>query len=147
RAIVREPRQTRTLNSHQPSHSGARNLMSFSPFRHAGVPSLIAAALALSLTGPLHAQTSGVATISGTIYDASGAAVPKATVEVRDTDTGVSRSLTSNDQGEYAAPFLQPGHYEVIVSAPGFSQNDRNNLVLTVGQVLTVDANLTAAGA
>ncbi len=120
--------------------------MSFSPFRHIGVPSLVAA-LTFSIAAPVHAQTSGVGTISGTVYDASGAAVPKATVEVRDTDTGVSRALTSNDQGEYAAPFLQPGHYEVIVSAPGFSQNDRNNLVLTVGQVLTVDANLTAAGA
>ena len=95
----------------------------------------------------LRGQTSGVGTISGTVFDASGAAVPKANVEIRDTDTGVSRTLTTNDQGEYAAPFLQPGHYEVIVNSPGFTSNDHKNLVLTVGQVLSVDANLTTAGA
>ena len=108
-----------------------------------------ALAVAASILTPaaLRGQTSGVGTISGTVFDASGAAVPKANVEIRDTDTGVSRTLTTNDQGEYAAPFLQPGHYEVIVNSPGFTSNDHKNLVLTVGQVLSVDANLTTAGA
>src|SRR5882762_4362761 len=92
----------------------------------------------------IYAQSSGVGTISGTVLDSTGAAVQKATVEITDTDTGVSRTVTSTDAGEYAAPFLQPGHYEVVVSATGFGRNDHKDLVLTVGQVLSVDATLAA---
>lgn len=94
----------------------------------------------------IHAQSSGVGTISGTVLDSSGAVVQKATVEITDTDTGVSRTVTTNESGDYAAPFLQPGHYEVVVSAAGFGRNDHKDLVLTVGQVLTVDASLTTGG-
>ena len=60
------------------------------------------------------------------------------------TDTGVSRTITTNGDGAYTAPFLLPGHYEIIFGGSGFGKVDRKNLVLTVGQVLTVDATLTA---
>ena len=61
-----------------------------------------------------------------------------------DTDTGVSRTVTTNAAGSYTATFLQPGHYEVILGGGGFGKVDRKNLVLTVGQTLTVDAALPA---
>ena len=48
---------------------------------------------------PVTAQTSGNGNINGTITDQSGAAVPNATVVVRNTDTGVSRTLTTNADG------------------------------------------------
>ena len=92
---------------------------------------------------PAAAQTSAVGNINGTVTDKSGAAVPSATVVVTDTDTGVARTIITNAAGEYNAPFLQPGHYEVVVSGSGFSKLDRKDLVLTVGQVLTIDAALT----
>ncbi len=90
------------------------------------------------------AQTSGVGNITGTVTDASGAAVPNATVTVIDTDTGVTRNLTTNADGSYTANFLQPGRYEVIAGGGTFGKVDRKNLVLTVGQILTVDATLSA---
>lgn len=102
----------------------------------------LAACCLLPLTGI--AQTSGVGNITGTVTDTSGAAVPNATVTVLDTDTGVSRALTTNADGLYTANFLQPGHYEVIAGGGSFGKIDRKNLVLTVGQILTVDATLTA---
>lgn len=99
----------------------------------------------LCFTLPVVAQTSGNGNIVGTVTDPSGAAVPNATVLVTNTDTGVSRTLTTNGDGLYAANFLQPGHYEVIASAASFGKVDHKNLTLTVGQILTVDSALPAA--
>jgi len=94
---------------------------------------------------PVSAQTSGNGNINGTISDKSGAAVPNVTVVVLNVDTGVSRTLTTNNDGSYAANFLLPGHYEVTASGSGFGKVDRKNLVLTVGQILTVDVTLPPA--
>jgi len=98
----------------------------------------------LCFTLPVIAQTSGNGNIVGTVTDPSGAAVPNATVVVTNTDTGVSRTLTTNGDGLYAANFLLPGHYEVVASAASFGKSDHKNLTLTVGQILTVDAALPA---
>ena len=96
----------------------------------------------LACTAAAFAQTAAVGNITGTVTDTSGAAIPNASVTVIDTDRGVTRVLTTTGAGGYSATFLQPDHYEVIVSAPGFSKVDRKNLLLTVGQVLTIDAQL-----
>ncbi len=113
-------------------------------FRH--LLTFAVAALFLVATGnPLAAQTSGAGNITGTITDTTGAAVANATVVVLNTDTGVSRTITTNADGSYTASFLQPGHYELTVSGSGFGKVDRKNLILTVGQILTVDAALPAA--
>lgn len=90
----------------------------------------------------LRAQTSGTGTITGTVTDSTGAVVPNATVIVTDTDTNVSRTITTSEVGTYSASFLQPGHYEVVLGGGTFSKVDRKNLMLTVGQTLTVDAAL-----
>jgi hypothetical protein len=104
------------------------------------------AALFLVIAGrPASAQTSGVGNITGTVTDSSGATVPNSTVVILNTDTGVTRSITTNSDGSYTASFLQPGHYEVTIGGGGFGKVDRKNLVLTVGQILTVDAALPAA--
>jgi len=104
------------------------------------------AALFLIAAGlPLAAQTSGNGTINGTVTDQSGAFVPNAPVVVRNIDTGVSRNLTTNADGVFQAIFLLPGHYEVEAGGNGFGKIDRKNLVLTVGQVLTVDIALPPA--
>ncbi len=70
-----------------------------------------------------------------------------ATITVINTDTGASRTLNANDQGQFTSTFLQPGHYEVIATGSGFGKVDRKNLNLTVGQVLSVDVALPAASA
>jgi hypothetical protein len=101
--------------------------------------------LALCSAMPAAAQSSGNGSIAGTVTDPTGAAVPGATVLVTNTDTGVSRTLTTNSAGIYTAAFLVPGHYEVVASATSFGKIDRKNIVLTVGEVLAVDAALPAA--
>jgi outer membrane receptor protein involved in Fe transport len=107
-----------------------------------------AAVLALSLGSiPAFGQTSGVGNISGDVTDSTGAQVPNASITVINTDTGISRETRANGQGEYLVQFLQSGHYEVIITAPGFGKVDRKNLTVFVGQILSVDASLTVGGA
>jgi hypothetical protein len=107
----------------------------------------LSAAVAVSLLTiaaamPMGAQTSGNGNITGTVKDSGGAVVPGATVVVVNTDTGISRTLTTNGDGIYVANFLVPGHYEVDASAASFGKVERKNLLLTVGEVLTIDASL-----
>jgi hypothetical protein len=106
---------------------------------------VIAALVVFSLALPGVSQTAGTGTISGTVTDLSGAIVPSANVTVTNTETGATRTLTTNASGEFTSTFLQPGHYEVVVGAQGFAKVNRQNLILTVGQVLTVDVSLPPA--
>ena len=87
-------------------------------------------------------QTAGAGTITGTLTDQSGAAVPGAAVVVHNTDTGIDRTTTSNDSGIYIATFLQPGNYEVSVNKAGFAKLIRKNLTVQVGQTLSIDFSM-----
>jgi hypothetical protein len=104
-----------------------------------------AATLVLCAALPSSAQTAGNGTISGTVTDSSGAVVPNAAVIITDTDTGISRTTATDGAGTYTAAFLQTGHYEVVLGGGSFAKVDRKNLVLTVGETLTVDAALPAS--
>jgi hypothetical protein len=84
------------------------------------------------------AQVSG-ATLSGSVADKSGAAVPQAEVLIKNTATGVQTPITANSEGFYSAPNLLPGHYQVAASAPGFSSLVRTGIELTVGERQQLD--------
>jgi hypothetical protein len=116
--------------------------MTLTPFSKRIFAFASAAVLLLSAAMPLRAQSSGTGTISGTVTDSTGAVVAAASVLITDTDTGVTRTVPTSSEGTYVAAFLQSGHYEVVISSAGFGKVDRKNLVLTVGQTLTVDAAL-----
>ncbi|HEU5130990.1 MAG TPA: carboxypeptidase-like regulatory domain-containing protein, partial [Pyrinomonadaceae bacterium] len=59
-------------------------------------------------------------TIEGRVVDANGAVVPGANVEIRNLDTNLARNLTTDDEGRFVAPQLQPGKYSVSVTKEGF---------------------------
>src|SRR5256712_3087708 len=111
--------------------------------------------LCLLMSGPLRAQVAG-ATLSGTIADALGAAVPNATVSATNIATGVTASTTTNPVGAYTVPNLNAGDYQVSASASGFStalarltltvgQKQELNLALVVGPVVeTIEVTATA---
>jgi hypothetical protein len=80
--------------------------------------------------------------IMGTVTDQSGGVVSGATVTVVDTDRGVTKTLVSNDAGEYNAPNLTPGTYKVRAEAKGFKVFERQNVVLEVGKEIRIDATL-----
>jgi hypothetical protein len=82
------------------------------------------------------------ATIVGTVTDPTGAAVPNAAVVITNTDTGVARSLPTNADGQYVAPDLAIGRYNVRITATGFKATEQKGLVLAVGDRTRVDFKL-----
>ena len=104
---------------------------------------IISTVLLTCLTGGIYAQTAGSAAITGTVTDASKSVVPAVAVTIRNTDTGAERRTETNAAGLYSAAFLPPGAYEVEAAAQGFAKVIRKDLVLQVGQSLTIDFTLT----
>src|SRR6202050_3504759 len=96
--------------------------------------------MALLLAAPLLAQN---AELSGLITDPSGLAVPKARVVVEKADTSATRTVSSNGQGEYSAPALLPGPYNITIEANGFKSLHQNGVVLEVDQRARLDFALT----
>ncbi|MFI5057495.1 MAG: TonB-dependent receptor domain-containing protein [Candidatus Acidiferrales bacterium] len=88
--------------------------------------------LGFLISTPVYSQVVG-GTLSGTITDASGSAVPNATVAIKNVATGVTTNAGSNAQGLYNAPNLLPGTYQVTITAAGFDTKVTSNLVLEVG--------------
>jgi hypothetical protein len=95
----------------------------------------------LSLCSSIYAQGNS-GRILGTISDPSGDALVGAAVTITDAQRGISRKLTSDDAGEYAAPNLLPGSYTVRAEVKGFKTVERSNLLLEVGQDVRVDLTL-----
>jgi hypothetical protein len=105
----------------------------------------VAALLLLSATS-VFSQAGGVAGISGTVRDPSGAAVPNAKVVISSTSRGQIRSLTTNQAGAFSAPALIPGPgYSVTINAAGFAPYEVKDVDLQVGQDLDLSAKLQVA--
>jgi Carboxypeptidase regulatory-like domain/TonB dependent receptor len=81
--------------------------------------------------------------ILGTVTDQSGGAVSNATVTVFDVARGFSRTLTTDDAGEYSAPQLLPGTYKVRAESRGFKTTERSGILLEVGKEIRVDFSLS----
>ena len=69
--------------------------------------------------------------VQGTVEDQSGAAVPKATVALENTDTHVSSNAAADANGNFNFPSLAPGRYKVTVEASGFSKAEAEFTLLT----------------
>jgi Carboxypeptidase regulatory-like domain len=103
------------------------------------------AALFLIATSPLHAQVT--ASIKGLIIDPSGAAVQSANITIRNTETGISRTTTSDSDGRYLVLALPVGSYEVAVSKTDFQDFARSGITLNAAQEVTVDIRLQIGAA
>jgi hypothetical protein len=89
----------------------------------------------------LHAQVSG-GTLSGTITDPSGRAVPQAQIVIMNIATGVDRTVTTNADGFYNAVNLLPGEYQVTITATGFNTEVKSGITMNVGAQQTFDLAL-----
>ncbi len=85
-------------------------------------------------------------TLFGRVLDAHNSAVVGASVVVRNSETGVVLTFTSNDTGYYEASLLLPGNYEITAESAGFKKHDRKGLILPVSTRLQVDLPLEVGG-
>ena len=85
------------------------------------------------------------AQLNGTVRDASGGSVAKASLTLRDIGTNRTYTAVSNDNGLYVIPNLPPGNYELTTEATGFAKSTQTGIVLTVGQVATIDVTVSVA--
>jgi hypothetical protein len=98
------------------------------------------------LPGRATAQQITTGTIQGTVTDASGASMPGVSVEARNVDTNLSRTQVTEGDGRYVFLQLPPGSYRVTFSLPGFATYVQDNVVLTVGQVITLPVAMKVSG-
>jgi len=81
--------------------------------------------------------------ISGNVFDPSGAAVPGARVIVLNTQTGVPREVTTNNDGFFQALSLIPGVYSTEVTAPNFTKQVQDNLKLEMAGTVSLTFRLS----
>jgi hypothetical protein len=81
--------------------------------------------------------------ITGTITDPSGAAIPGAKITALNQDTGAGRSASAGSDGVYSITDLLPGTYTVRVETNGFSTLERKGVVLDANRIVNVDGQLT----
>ena len=82
-------------------------------------------------------------TLTGTVTDFTGAAVPNAKVIATDISTRLERSTVTSSEGTYNLPYLAPGQYTVAISTAGFKAVKQENIVVSISTVARVDAALT----
>ena len=93
------------------------------------------------MTCTLLAQQSG--SINGAITDESGGAIPNAQVVLTNAAQGTTYNAISNSTGEYGFPALEPGTYNLQVTAPGYKRYEASGIVLRVSRQERVDAKLS----
>lgn len=112
-------------------------------FRHIACRAMLIALAVLTLGAPNSRAQNVLGSISGTVTDASGAAISGATVTLLNSDRNeVVRKVTTNGSGYYTATTLPLGGYKITVSSSGFGDQVFRGIVLHVNDSLTMNATL-----
>jgi outer membrane receptor for ferrienterochelin and colicin len=109
--------------------------------------SLAVGILVLAAAAPALGQsqiTTGV--IGGVVVDANGGVLPGVSVEVRNVDTNLTRTIVTGQDGRFAALQLPPGRYTVTFSLSGFSTLVQEDVVVTVGQTVPLNPTMKVSG-
>src|SRR6267378_1235873 len=101
----------------------------------------------LAMTPLVNAQTQiTTGTIQGTVTDTNGAIVPGASVEIKNLDTNLTRTLTTDEGGRFVGLALPPGNYSVEISKQGFATTVVEKFALTVGQAVNLPLSIKVSG-
>jgi hypothetical protein len=97
--------------------------------------------------GHAAAQSTTQGAIGGTVKDPQGAVVANASVTVKNEETNKEATATTDSEGRFRVVQLQPGNYTVTIAASGFSGFTQQKVVVEVGRVTPIDADLSVGGA
>src|SRR5262245_64690064 len=98
--------------------------------------SLLVCLLAMTSTAIGQSQL-GTGAISGTVQDPNGGLIAGATVTITNSGTGLTRSVTTNEAGQFNVPVLPAGEYSARVERTGFARLEQQNLTVNVGGTVT----------
>jgi hypothetical protein len=102
--------------------------------------------LAIGFFADLGYSQAPVGTISGTVYDESGAVIPGVEITIKNKDTGAERKVVSGEDGSFTAAALAAGEYEITATAKGFRTLRRTATVAT-GAVVTAEMRMVVGAA
>lgn len=109
--------------------------------------SFLVALSAVFLFSARSAWSQATTSLRGVVTDPSNAAVPNATVRLTNTDTNLQRTTTTDQQGSYVFTQVLPGHYNLDVTANGFSAFERKGFELLVNLPATINVSLKVGAA
>ncbi len=104
-------------------------------------------AAGILLLAPLAVKAQDLATIVGTVMDASGGVVPDVDVTVTNADRGFSRKVVTDSIGAYSVSRIPTGNYTIVAEKGGFQKLVQNGVTLDVGQTLRADLYLHVGSA
>src|SRR6478609_11856781 len=81
-------------------------------------------------------------TITGNVTDAAGASVPGAAIKVTNPSTGLTQSVSTNNEGSFTVPYLPVGKYSVTAEKVGFRTAEANEITVNVSTTARVDLKL-----
>ena len=116
-----------------------RSLLSLNTRWMSALPLLILIAL------PVQAQFGS--SLSGTVLDSTGAAIPHASTTLTNTGTQQSQTSITNATGAYHFSELAPGQYSLVVTATGFKKSDLTQVAIEAESPRTLDVTLQTGGA
>ena len=106
------------------------------------LPCIALTAFGLLASDRIQAQTITTGDIGGVVRDPSNAVIPLATVTLKSTENGDTRTALTGDQGSYHFNFLKPGDYTVVIVTTGIKsglESDITKVTVAVGQAIAVD--------
>ncbi|HYG64495.1 MAG TPA: carboxypeptidase-like regulatory domain-containing protein, partial [Thermoanaerobaculia bacterium] len=108
-------------------------------------PMLLALLLMVGAVAGVFAQTSSTTgEISGRVVDETGGVMPGVTVTATNTQTGLSRTAVTEEDGDYSLGLLPPGIYRVAAELSGFRSDVRENVTVLLGVSSNVRFTLSA---
>src|ERR1700755_2528510 len=106
--------------------------------------SIVILCLAAALCGgPANAQIAGSGSIQGSIVDATGAVIQKASVTATTVATQVKHTAVTAENGLYSFPNLDIGTYTIDVTVQGFEHYRQSNIILEVGSSIAINVSMT----
>lgn len=116
------------------------------PLRNFAVRSLLFALLCILFISSICAQDAATGALAGTVEDVSGALITRARVNVMASDTGITRTVDADSQGEFRVTLLPPGVYSLKIESAGFAEKSLLGIEVIVSETTTFVIRMSVRG-